>query len=118
MHQSHLDVSVTNLERTIVDITVRPAYSGGVHNVLKAYRLAQPKLSIPQVTKTLRALNYVYPYYQSIGFYLDLAETYHEIDIQLLLDFGPFQHDFYLDYGMVAPAYFDNVTLTKCSMAK
>jgi hypothetical protein len=99
------EVPVTDLERTLVDVAVRPSYAGGVNNVLKAYRLAQPKVSIQKLVETLRALQYVYPYYQSIGFYLDVSGVYSEKDIQYLLDFKPFQYDFYLDYKMLNPSY-------------
>jgi hypothetical protein len=99
------EVPVTDLERTLVDIAVRPAYASGVNNVLKAYRLAQSKVSISKLVDTIRALQYVYPYYQSIGFYVETSGVYSEEDIQLLLNFKPFQYDFYLDYKMLNPNY-------------
>lgn len=95
---------VTDLERTLVDITVRPAYAGGVNNVLRSYRIARPKISIQKLVETLRVLNYVYPYYQSVGFYLDSA-GYTDRDIQPFLNFKSFQYDFYLDYKMLNPNY-------------
>jgi hypothetical protein len=101
----NIEVPVTDLERTLVDITVRPAYAGGVNNVLRAYQLAQPKLSIQKLADTIRALKYVYPYHQSIGFYIDAAGVYDEQDSRLFLNFGPFQYDFYLDYKMINPYY-------------
>lgn len=100
-----LEVSVTHLERTLVDITVRPAYAGGVSNVLRAYRLAKSEISIQKLVDTIRALRYIYPYYQSVGFYMDVAGVYSKQDIQQLLNFGPFQYDFYLDYKMFNPNY-------------
>ena len=36
-------IRLTNIERTLIDIAVRPVYSGGVFEVLKAYRLAKDK---------------------------------------------------------------------------
>src|SRR5262245_60956630 len=38
-------IRVTNVERTLIDITVRPAYSGGVSEVLKAFKLAREHVS-------------------------------------------------------------------------
>ena len=73
---SGTEVSVTNLVRTLIDITVRPAYAGGVNSVLTAYKIAQPKVSIRELSKTLKSLSYVYPYHQSIGFYIDRAGNY------------------------------------------
>ena len=100
-----MELQATDLERTLVDITVRPAYAGGVKNVLKAYRLAQSKLSIQKLINTIRSLQYVYPYYQNIGFYMDATGVYSEQDSKSFLDFGPFQYDFYLDYKMLNPSY-------------
>jgi predicted transcriptional regulator of viral defense system len=34
-------ISVTDIERTLIDIVVRPGYSGGVSEVLSAYNLAK-----------------------------------------------------------------------------
>jgi predicted transcriptional regulator of viral defense system len=98
-------VSVTNLERTLIDITVRPAYAGGVNSVLNAYRLAQPQVSVKKLIKTLRCLDYVYPYYQSIGFYLELAGNYPTRTIQALEDYDTFRHNFYVDYEIKDPTY-------------
>ncbi|WKZ36087.1 MAG: hypothetical protein QY332_20980 [Anaerolineales bacterium] len=102
---SGADVAVTNLERTLIDIAVRPAYAGGVNSVLRAYKIAQPNVSITKLSKTLRSLNYVYPYHQSIGFYIDRAGTYGTKAIKEFLAFAPIQYDFYLDYEMQGPAY-------------
>jgi predicted transcriptional regulator of viral defense system len=100
-----IQIAVTDLERTIIDITVRPAYAGGVQSVLKAYKSAQPKISTLKLSATLRALNYVYPYYQSVGFYLETAGNYSQKDLQEFLTYKPFDYDFYLDYEMENPVY-------------
>lgn len=97
-------VRVTNVERTLIDIAVRPVYSGGVHEVLKAYRLAKNKVSINKITAMLKKLSYTYPYHQVIGFYLDKAGVYKESAIQLLKKF-PMEFDFYLEHKMVETEY-------------
>ena len=61
-------VRTTSLERTLVDIVVRPAYSEGSNNLVKIYRRANGRVSAKQIIKTLKKLDYVYPYHQSIGF--------------------------------------------------
>jgi hypothetical protein len=66
-------ISITDLERTLIDITVRPAYSGGVGQVLQAYRWARDKISIDKLIAYLKEMNHVYPYPQAIGFCLDMV---------------------------------------------
>jgi hypothetical protein len=67
------NISITNIERTLIDITVRPNYAGGVASVLDIYRKAIGKISINKLVAILDKLNFIYPYHQSIGFYLEKA---------------------------------------------
>lgn len=67
------EYAVTDLERTLIDIAVRPAYSGGSFEVLAAFRNAKPKTDVQKLNEYLNQLDYIYPYHQLIGFYLDLA---------------------------------------------
>ena len=97
-------VPVTNIERTLIDITVRPFYAGGVFEVLKAFRLAHGKVSINKLTATLKKLNYKYPYHQAIGFYLEKTGLYKKSVVNLLRKFE-IQYDFYLNYGMKEKDY-------------
>lgn len=97
-------VRVTDIERTLIDITVRPEYAGGVFEVLKAYRLAHGKVSTNKLAATLKKLDYLYPYHQAIGFYLDRAGVYRKTAIELLRRFEC-KHDFYLMHQMKDKAY-------------
>ena len=90
---------VTNIEKTLIDIAVRPFYAGGVFEVLKAYRLAAGKASVNKIVAMLKKLNYVYPYHQTIGFYLERSGAYKETTINLLAKLG-IKYDFYLTYQM------------------
>jgi predicted transcriptional regulator of viral defense system len=93
-------ITMTNLERTLIDIAVRPVYSGGIFEVLKAYRNAKNKnVSINKLTSYLKQINYVYPYHQVIGFYLDMAGNYEKSQIDLLQKFK-IEYDFYLTHQM------------------
>jgi len=91
-------LDVTNLERTLIDITVRPAYAGGVYQVLQAYRSAQPRISVATLVATLRELDYVYPYHQAIGFYMQRA-GYEEKQYIKLRKSG-LKFNFYLAHDM------------------
>jgi predicted transcriptional regulator of viral defense system len=95
---------VTNLERTLIDIVVRPTYAGGIFQVFEAYRAAkEKKLSINNLLATLKKLDYVYPYHQAIGFLLERA-GYDEKRCSLLRELG-LNFDFYLTHGMKDPEY-------------
>jgi hypothetical protein len=93
----------TNIERTLIDIAVRPVYAGGIHEVLKAYELAQDKLSVNRMSAMLQKLGYIYPYHQVVGFYLDRA-GYKPAQLDLLRQF-PMTFDFYLVHGVAETEY-------------
>jgi len=95
---------VTNVERTLIDATVRPVYAGGVFEVLHAFRAARDRVSINRLCAMLRKLDYVYPYHQAIGFYLERAGGYRRSQIDLLRRFE-MRHDFYLTYQMDQPDF-------------
>lgn len=91
-------VPCTDLERTLVDLMVRPGYAGGVFEVLEAFRLAKDRASVSGLLACLRALDYSYPYHQSLGFYLTRAgyPARHVARVKAL----PRRFDFPLAYGM------------------
>jgi hypothetical protein len=96
-------IQVTNLERTLIDIVVRPAYAGGTSQVLKAYRAAKERISVDRLVAILKQLAYVYPYHQPIGFLMQRA-GYPEPGIDQLRALG-LNHDFYLAHGLQQPEY-------------
>ena len=91
-------LSVTKVERTLIDITVRPAYAGGVYKALESFRGAQEKVSVSTLLATLKKLNYAYPYHQAIGFYMQRA-GYPQKACERLKMLGQ-RHDFYLAHGI------------------
>lgn len=96
-------LETTNLERTLIDITVRPAYAGGVYQVLEAYRSARAKVSVNTLLAILKKLDYVYPYHQAIGFYLQRA-GYEQKRWERLKNLG-LKFDFYLSHGLKDKEY-------------
>ncbi len=96
-------VDVTSLERTLIDLVVRPHYAGGVLNVLEAFKAARERVSPPQLVGVLRQLGYVYPYHQALGVYLEAA-GYPDFLRQELLSMGT-KFDFYLTYDMRERSY-------------
>src|SRR5713226_624616 len=46
-------VDATKLERTLIDVVVRPAYAGGIYQVLEAYKAAKDRLSVNTLIATL-----------------------------------------------------------------
>ncbi len=98
------NIRVTGLERTLIDITVRPLYSGGVYEVLEAFRRAHNRVSINKLTAMLRRIGFVYPYHQAIGFYLERSGSYRPAQINLFRKFK-IKYDFYLTNQMAETEY-------------
>jgi predicted transcriptional regulator of viral defense system len=89
---------VTGLARTLIDIAVRPAYAGGIVQVMEAYRGARGRVGGAEMVRMLRKLDYVYPYHQAIGFLMERA-GYPEGEWEKLRRLGT-RFDFYLLHGM------------------
>lgn len=99
-------LDVTNLERTLIDIVVRPAYAGGIFQVLKAYAAAKTEMSTNRLVATLKKLDYVYPYHQSIGFLMQRA-GYQKSRYDMLRGLG-LELDFHLTHGIKKADYDEN----------
>lgn len=95
---------ITDVERTLIDIAVRPEYSGGVFEVLEAYKRATNRVSVERLTGHLKRIDYIYPYHQVIGFYLTKAGSYPKSQIDLLREFA-MDYDFYLMHEIQETEY-------------
>jgi predicted transcriptional regulator of viral defense system len=96
-------LQVTSLERTLVDVTVRPSYAGGIDRVIDAFKAAKHRASTDRLIDVLRKLDYAYPYHQSVGFLMERA-GYAEGQFSPLHRLSV-SHKFYLDYGISNPAF-------------
>lgn len=94
----------TSLERTLVDLAVRPVYGGGVSQVLSAYRNAKGKLSVPKIIEVLTTLAHVYPYHQAVGFYLERAGVPPK-RLRILRDYKEPTFNFYLANQIRKPKF-------------
>ena len=93
-----VNVRVTNIERTLIDIVTRPVYAGGVFEVLKAFELAKDQVSANALAAMLSKIQHTYPYHQAIGFYMERA-GYKSKALDLMRKF-PMEFDFYLTNGI------------------
>ncbi len=100
-------IKVTCPERTLIDITVRPVYSGGPAEVLNAFRLARGKFSVTKLTDMLKTMTHNYPYHQAIGFYLETSGVYAPAILKHLKQF-PLKYDFHLTHQIEKPSYDPN----------
>ncbi len=95
--QQSVSIDLTGLERTLIDITVRPAYAGGVSQVLHCFVAARNRIDMMETIRILKALDYVYPYHQALGFYLERAGFQKQHWSRLKTQGLPY--DFYLMHG-------------------
>ena len=99
-----LTINVTNIERTLIDSTVRTVYTGGIGEVAKAFANAIEKFSVEKIADYLRDLNYTYPYHQAIGYYLDRTAKFSDNELSPLRKY-PVEFDFFITYQLRNPDY-------------
>jgi predicted transcriptional regulator of viral defense system len=98
-----LNLRYTNLERTLIDIVVRPFYAGGVFEVAKAFENARDHVSVNTMASMLNRMQLGYPYHQSIGYYLERAR-YRPAQVDIFRTM-PMERDFYLTHQMKGTTY-------------
>lgn len=99
----HEPLQVTNLERTLIDVIVRPQYAGGIRTVIQCFEKAKDRVSISEVALLLGKMDYVYPYHQALGFVLQSVGLPEE-SLSPLKE-CKIRFKFYLDYGMKSPKF-------------
>lgn len=96
-------LETTSIERTLIDIVVRPAYAGGIVQVLAAYEGARERVSVNRMRGLLEKLDYLYPYHQAIGFLMERA-GYEPERVEMMHALGT-EFDFYLAHGLKEKAF-------------
>lgn len=95
------DYRISTLERTLVDIVIRSEISGGIEEVVSAYKKAfelyQNDIFINKIIFILKKLNYIYPYHQVIGYLLSKSG----FDASNIKKEFEFKNDFFLARGAV-----------------
>jgi hypothetical protein len=97
-------INTTTPERTLIDMVVRPFYSGGSKTVLDAFRNARNKISLETLKELYNKLKYIYPYQQAIGFYLEASGNYTPEEINIF-EKKRFKFDFYLSNAIGNSTY-------------
>lgn len=92
-------VYVSSLEKTLIDIAVRPEYSGGIDEVLNAYREAAGKFQPNDLARLLRKHKFLYPYHQTVGYYMEKSQAYKKMDLRIMSQPG-ITHKFMLVKGL------------------
>lgn len=99
-------IRYTDIERTLIDIAVRPVHSGGIDVVKDIYEFAHTLdfgVSVNKLRSYLTKMKFVYPYQQAIGYLLDATGFKSPILEVLRQDASEF--NFYLDYGIKDAAF-------------
>ena len=96
---------VTSIERALIDAIVSPQYNGGIVSVYTYFKHARQKLNIHKLVDIYRQLDFVYPYSQSIGFFLDKLGI--QKQASLIHNEFPPKHKFYIDHIAKASWKFD-----------
>lgn len=89
---------VTSLERTLLDVAMRPYYCGGISEVMSCFSAAHNKININKIIRLLVELDYIYPYHQLLGFYFSRTGLYSGGTLDRLKRLG-LDYDFYLCHG-------------------
>lgn len=96
-------LAVTDIERTLIDCTVRPGYAGGIPNLIDAFKAARDKVSVEKLYNHLKTLDFIYPYHQSLGFLMQ--HTAYPPEELKRFKALPRKIRFYLDYAMHAKVF-------------
>jgi len=99
--------SVTSIERALIDAIVSPQYNGGITSVYSYFKTAKQKnINIDKLIDLYRELNFVYPYYQSIGFFFERLGM--KKRASAIYDAFPPKQNFFIDRNAKASWMYDD----------
>jgi len=96
---------VTCIERALIDAVKNPQCNGGIVSVYTYFRNSQSMLNITKLIKIYRQMDLIYPFSQSIGFFLDKAGMQKPASI-IYKNFPP-EYDFFVDHDAKASWIYD-----------
>ncbi len=96
---------ITSTERALIDAIVNPQYNGGIISVYTYFKKARQKLNIRKLLDIYRQLEYVYPYTQTIGFFLEKIGMLKQASA-IYEEFPP-KYKFYVDHNARTSWKFD-----------
>lgn len=97
---------VAGLERALIDAVVCPQYNGGVSSIPDYFRHAHGKIDVGKLIQIYRELEFVYPYFQSIGFFMERTGML-EMANAVRAEFTP-KNKFYIDHSAKASWKYDD----------
>jgi hypothetical protein len=103
-HPRHGELRLTDLERTLIDIVVRPEYGGGSAQIADAYQAAAPRVLLPELITALDELAFAYPYHQAVGFHLHRTDHFTLEDLEPLRSMN-MGFKFYLERQIEEPTF-------------
>jgi len=65
------DSRASSVERALIDAVICPQYNGGISSIPDYFRHAKGRVNIDKLIDIYRELDFVYPYSQAIGFFLE-----------------------------------------------
>lgn len=70
-----IEISITNLERTLLDCVSVPENAGGISNVLEAFERGLSRMNNSTLLSLYRHLDFKYPHWQRIGLVLEKLDA-------------------------------------------
>lgn len=97
---------IAGVERALIDAVVCPQYNGGVSSIPDYFKHAHGKIDVRKLIGIYRELDFIYPYFQAIGFFMERTGM-PELANAVRAEFTP-QNKFYIDHSAKASWKYDD----------